>query len=99
MRMRGFTIIELMVVAAIIGILFAIVYPAYKEYEANGHEVKQRTTSVDQLPTHPTEPQPTPNAVNTQCIDGIVYLFVTKAGENFMTPKQNRWGDNERCYE
>ncbi len=32
--MKGFTLIELMIVVAIITILFAIGYPAYQEYKA-----------------------------------------------------------------
>jgi len=41
-RQRGFTLIELMIVVAIVGILSAIAYPSYGEYMRKGHRASAR---------------------------------------------------------
>ena len=61
MKRNGFTLIELMIVLAIIGILAAVIFPAIK-----GHRNRDTADWTQQ-------PQAGSPADNTTCIGGVVH--------------------------
>lgn len=46
-RQGGFTLIELMITVAVVGILAAIAYPSYTQYVIRGHRAAAQTEMMD----------------------------------------------------
>lgn len=111
-RLKGFTFIELMIVLSIIGILVAVFVGSTEERiddqietsdQLSGRILNPDGTPVrpnnDQIDYYDTEQPSVEDSVGKQCIDGILYLFVTKNGKDFMAPKEDTFGYNVKCSE
>jgi type IV pilus assembly protein PilE len=46
-RIRGFTLVELMIVATLVGVLAAIAYPSYQEYQKRARRSAAETFMLD----------------------------------------------------
>jgi len=87
-----FSFPELVIPCIIIGIVVAACIGAVKETEEETETETTKTTEPLVANTLATE-----DSIHEQCVDGILYLLIVKDGQNFMAPKENRYGDNKRC--
>ncbi|HYT97847.1 MAG TPA: type IV pilin protein, partial [Casimicrobiaceae bacterium] len=46
-RIRGFTLVEMMIVATLVGVLAAIAYPSYQEYQKRARRSAAETFMLD----------------------------------------------------
>lgn len=77
MRQKGFTLIELMIVVAIVGILAAIAIPAYQDYTVRAR-VSEGLNLADAAKTAVAE--------TAQSQGGLANITATNTGYTFPTP-------------
>ena len=85
---KGFTLIELMIVVAIVGILAAIAIPAYLDYTVKT-KITEVTTAMDALAQAASEYHasagffPNQSDTNYQLVTGFAAVATTYAGWNY----------------
>ena len=89
-----FEVPELVVPFIILVVIVGACVGAIKEEEEEETETEITETTEITVDAPATE-----DSIREQCIDGILYLLVRQDGQNFMAPKENRYGDNKRCTE
>lgn len=87
---RGFTLIELMIVVAVVGILSAVAYPSYTEYVRKGHRAEARAGLLQaaqwmERAATATGTYPSALPANLQTVPGDRYTISTSGDDASFT--------------
>jgi len=85
MRSKGFTLIEVMIVIAIVGILLAVAIPVWKQSQCEGDHSPECKAIRAQAARAKTYAPPS-QAVSTQCQHGVLF---DAAGKQVIGPNGN----------
>lgn len=92
---NGYMLIDLLIFPTAIFVIGLVIIIATH----SDPEESEKNVNEPELNSQPSIIPNSSSLVIEKCIDGITYLLVTENDENYMAPKEDRYGDNERCYE